>query len=104
MDDDEDGLTVALCTTRPEFRELSEDDVLAAVANDDYGESPITAEVTRLGVEFMARFRAYVEEHGYFEPRIMQADAQCPIEKVAILTVVRFVEVHRGRVGVVAVH
>lgn len=102
MEDAEEGLT--LCTARPEFAALSEADVLKAIAGDDYGESPVTAEVTRLGVEFMARFRAYVEEHGYFEPRIMQADAQCPIEKVAILTVVRYVEAHRGSVGTVAVH
>lgn len=102
MKDAEEDQT--LCTARPEFAALSEADVLKALASEDCGNNSVTAEVTRLGVEFVARFRAYVEEYGYFDPRIMRADANCPIEKVAILTAIRFVEAHRGRIGVVAVH
>lgn len=100
----EDAEELTLCTTRPEFRALSEDDVLAAVENDDYGESPITAEVTRLGAEFMARLKAYTDERGGVEPRAVLVGARCPIEKFAIETVMRYVEAHRGSVGTVRLH
>lgn len=40
MENDEEGLT--LCTARPEFTALSEADVRKAIADDSYGENPIT--------------------------------------------------------------
>lgn len=99
MEDDEDGLTLTFCSTRPEFRALSEDEVLAAVENDDNGGNPIVAEITRLGAEFLARLRAYTDERGGVGARALLVDARCPIEKFAIETVMRFVTARNGGAG-----
>ena len=55
---------LVFCQARAEFKGLSEDEVWDAIEGDNYGESPITAEVTRLGAEFLARFKDYADERG----------------------------------------
>ena len=87
-----DGKRISLCSARPEFVDLSEDDIWEAMAGDDYGENPITCEVTRLGAEFVARFKAYADEHRPAPAEVLRVDAHCPIERVAIVTILRYVE------------
>ncbi len=90
---------LVFCQAKAEFTGLSEDEVWNAIEGDDYGDNPITGEVTRLGAEFLGRFRAYAEERGGpSAAAVVQVAARCPIERVAILTLLRYVEVRRGRV------
>lgn len=102
MDEAEEELT--FCRARPEFVALSEEDVWDAIADDDYGESPITGEVTRLGAELLAQFKSYADERGAVPLGVVKIEARCPIERVAILTLLRYVDVHRGGVRSSAIH
>ena len=95
---------LVFCQARAEFEGLSEDEVWDAIEGDNYGESPITAEVTRLGAEFLARFKDYADERGGVPASAVQVEARCPIERVAILTLLRYVEVRRGGVRSAALH
>lgn len=93
VESDEEGIT--LCTARPEFRELSHEEVLAAVGKDDSAESPVMSEIMRLVGEFLDRFEAYAEEHGALgqDGAALHVAAKCPIEKVAILAAIHHLAV-----------
>jgi len=84
-----------LCSARPEFASLSEADVKAAIENDPDGNNPVTLEVMRLGAEFLATFKLYVAQHG-FEARGPNFPVRCPIEKIAIETIVLFIQAQAG--------
>jgi len=86
-----------LCSARPEFVSLSEADVRAALANDSEGKHPVTKEVMRLAAEFLAAFKIYVDQNG-FKPHGVDLPVRCPIEKVAIETIMRFIEAQAGSV------
>jgi len=76
---------------RHEFVHVSEDEVWAAIENDDGG--PIVAEAIRLAVELARRLKTRAEN----EPECgMQVRARCPIERVAVLMM------SAGGAGVVA--
>lgn len=85
---------LVFCKARAEFTSLSESEVWNAIEGDVYNDNRITAEVARLGAQFLAQFKAYADEHGGpVAPGAIQVAAQCPIERVAILTLLRYVEV-----------
>ena len=88
MEHEEEILT--LPAARPEFIYLSEDEVWKAVDEDD-GNDPVNCEVTRLAAQYMMSIKAHCEQHGYVSSR-MRFAPRCPIEKVAIHIVVRYVE------------
>ncbi len=101
VDDEE----LRFCEARAEFAGLSEDEIWDAIEGDDYNENPITAEVARIGAEFLSRFKAYADERGGAVPTAaVHVAARCPIERVAILTLLRYVEVHSAGVRSAAVH
>jgi hypothetical protein len=102
MEDDAEGLT--LCTARPEFAGLSEDEVRKALAMDTYGQNPITGEVARLGAELLTRLKAYADEHRPVPAEALYVDARCPIEKVAILTVLQYAKSRNGGDRFAALH
>lgn len=102
MENAEEGLT--FCSARPEFVGLSECDVWDAIEGDHYGDNPITCEVTRLGAEFLTKFKAFADERGCVPIGVLQVDARCPIERVAILTLLRYVEARSGGAHSGAVH
>jgi hypothetical protein len=79
------------CSARPEFTALSEAEVWNAIENDSEGNSPVMGEILRLGAEFLAGFKIYVDQHG-FKSRGMNFPAGCPIEKVAIEVLMGFIE------------
>jgi hypothetical protein len=86
------------CEARAEFTRLSEDEVWDAIESDEYGDNPITGEVTRLGAEFLARFKAYADERGGAVPAgAVQVETRCAIERVAVLTLLRYVGARTGR-------
>jgi len=96
---------LVLCQARAEFTGLSEDEVWDAIESDNYGENPITGEVTRLGAEFLARFKGYADERGgSAAATVLRVAARCPIERVAILTLLRYVEFRRAGVRSSAFH
>jgi hypothetical protein len=83
---------LAPCAARPEFVNLSESEVWKAIACDDECANPVTAEVTRLALGFMALFKACVERRGHAPHEMMPVKVRCPIEKVAVLMVVTFLD------------
>jgi hypothetical protein len=87
MEDDEWPI---LCSARPEFTALSAAEVRNAIENDSEGNNPVTKEVLRLGAEFLARFKIYVDQHG-FKSRGMNFPVRCPIEKIAIEVLMAFI-------------
>jgi hypothetical protein len=92
MDENENEWPM-LCSARPAFASLSERDIRTAIENDPECNNPVTQEVMRLGAEFLATFKLYVDQHG-FEARGPNFPVRCPIEKVAIETIVAFVQAH----------
>jgi hypothetical protein len=91
-----------LPAARPEFINLSEAEVRKVIDEDPWQCNPITGEVTRLVVQCMTKFKAHFGQPGYVPPRILRIEARCPIEKVAVLLVVRFMEAEAG-LGLVTV-
>jgi len=93
-----------LPAARPEFIALSEAEVWKAVHDDPGQQHPIAGEVTRLVTRYMAEFMAYFDQRGCEPPRILRVQARCPIEKVAVLMVVTFVEAEAGTACPVTFH
>ena len=93
-----------LPAARPEFIALSEAEVWKAVHDDPEQQHPIAAEVTRLVTRYMAEFMAYFGEREHAPQRVLRVEARCPIEKVAVLMVVTFVEAEAGTACPVTFH
>jgi len=94
-----DEKTLTLPAARPEFTNLSEDFVWKAIREDPEQGTPISGEVTRLMVECMGTFKALFGQDGYVPPRALRIEARCPIEKVAGLLAMRFIEGEAGAAG-----
>ncbi|MGB6940780.1 MAG: hypothetical protein WBE37_00120 [Bryobacteraceae bacterium] len=101
MEDEEKILT--LPAARPEFMNLSEADAWKAIADDPWQCNLISGEVTRLVVQCMGTFKAHFGQDGYV-PRILRIETRCPIERVAVLLVVKFVQDEGGDACEVTVH
>lgn len=91
-----------LCSTRPEFRPLSEEEVLNAIENDADCAGPVMREVLRLGAEFLIGFKLFADQHG-LASRGLDFPVTCPIEKIAIEGIVRFIMAHRSEFSKVKV-
>lgn len=102
MEDDVAILT--LPAARPEFINLSEAEVWKAVDEDPEQRYPIAGEVTRLVAQCMTKFKSHFNQHGYVPPRVLRIEARCPIERVAVLIVVKFVEGKTGAACPVTFH
>lgn len=76
----------------PEFIHLSEREVWAALGAPENGPA-VEAEVMRLVVSFFDRYTSYVEANGLqsLPPQMMHITTRCPIERVAVLIMVRYV-------------
>ena len=96
---EEDEKLPELPSARPEFTKLSEAEVWEAIDGDTYGENPITAEVTRLVARYTVRFKACVGRHGNVPPHILLVQVRWPIERVAVLLLVGFVEAEAVAAG-----
>ena len=90
MEDDKKLLTRP--AARPEFRNLSEASVWKAIVDDPEQGSAIAAEVTRLMVECLKTFKAHVGQDGSAPSRLLRIDTRCPIEAVAALLAVKYIE------------
>ena len=66
---------------KPEFRLLSEDTVLAALAAPT---NPVAVEVARLVAGYTANFKSYVERLGYIPSALLRIKARWPVEAVAM--------------------
>ena len=77
----------------PAFCHLSEREVWAALDNHE-DDNAIEAEVTRLVASFFSRYKTYIEANGLenLPPQIMHVSTRCPIERVAVLIMVRYIE------------
>lgn len=64
-----------------EFQHLSEDTVLAALADPT---NPVAAEVARLIAGYTANFESHVERLGYIPSALLRIKARWPIEAVAM--------------------
>lgn len=102
MEDDVEILT--LPAARPEFIHLSEAEVWKTVDEDPWQCNAISGEVTRLVVQCMGTFKAHFGQDGYVPPRILRIETRCPIERVAVLLVVKFVQIEGGGACEVTVH
>lgn len=89
---------------RPEFAHLSEAEVWAALDRDDDDDNSIACEVTRLICCFWKRFQDSARKHGNIPPEIMHVSTRCPIEKVAVLIMIGYVESETGIPGHVTQH
>lgn len=81
--------------TNPEFTHLSEREVWTALDRQaDDNAIEIEAEVRRLVASFFNRYKAYIEANGLenLPPQIMHITTRCPIERVAVLIMVRHIE------------
>lgn len=67
----------------PEFRDLSEAEVLAALADDD-PTNPVAVEVFRLVVAYAEGFRQDIERLGHVPQEILEIDLGTAIETVAM--------------------
>ncbi|MFN7112849.1 MAG: hypothetical protein ACK4PK_00640 [Alphaproteobacteria bacterium] len=77
----------------PEFLYLSEREVWQAL--DSRADlNAIEAEVTRLVARFFTQYKNYIEANGLdnLPPHIMHVAASCPIERVAVKIMVRYIE------------
>jgi hypothetical protein len=79
---------------RPEFRRLSESEVWKTIDGDAFNDNPVTAEVTRLGVAYMCWVKARAKRHG--PGNVPPVEVRWPIERVAVLMVMSYVEMERG--------
>ena len=93
-----------LPAARPEFTNLSEAAVWKAVNEDPEQRTRIAGEVTRLVACYWSSFKAHFNEQRYVAPRLLHVEARCPIEKVAILLLVKFVEDETGTACPVTFH
>jgi hypothetical protein len=94
---------VEMPTARPEFADLSEAVVWEAV-NYKLDSNPIAAEVVRLAIDYMRLFNGSLTQYGYVPARILCVGVRSPIEKVALLMVVKFVEAEAVAAGVLTLH
>lgn len=85
-----------LPAARPEFRNLSESEVWNAIKDDAFADNPITAEVTRLVVAYMCTFKACAKRKGPVPPDILHVEVHWPIERVAVLMVMSYIETETG--------
>ncbi|MGE0853597.1 MAG: hypothetical protein AB7O44_28955 [Hyphomicrobiaceae bacterium] len=67
----------------PAFRDLTEAEVLAALADDDPA-NPVAVEVFRLVARYAENFRQHIERLGYFPPEILRIKPDTAIETVAM--------------------
>lgn len=103
--DDEE--MVEMPTARQDFINLSEVEIWEALREAISGKldsNPIAVEVARLVIECMTRFQGHLTQDGYVPARILRVDVRSPIEKVALLMVVKYVEAEAMAAGVVTVH
>jgi len=68
---------------KPEFRDLSEAAVVAALKDAD-PKNAIAAEVARLITAYTTNFQRHVERVGYMPHQILRIKPRWPIEAVAI--------------------
>jgi len=74
---------------RPKFRGLSETEALREIEIEN---SAAGAEVTRLVAAYYCKFKAALHDQGLAAAPAIMADVSCPIEKVAVFTLLTFVE------------
>jgi len=86
---DDDAENVRSTRARPKVRSLAEADVLREMEIDD---SAAGAEVTRLVAAYFCKFKIALQEQGLAAAQAMVRDVSCPIEKVAVFTLLTFVE------------
>ena len=70
-------------STMPEFEDISEDEVQAAL-DDPNPDNPIAVELARLMEGYMANFTEHVEQLGYMPTSILRSTGDYPIESVAM--------------------
>jgi hypothetical protein len=87
-----------MASTRADFMHLTEVEVWKAISEND-GCNPVGAEVTRLVALYMTTFKTYIEGHNYVPPTIMHVQVRWPIERVAVLVLVGFLEGEAGIAG-----
>jgi len=85
----EDDADVRSTKARPKFRGLSEAEVLREMEIED---STAGAEVTRLVAAYFCKFKAVLQDQGLAAAPAILLDVSCPIEKVAVFTLLTFVE------------
>lgn len=100
---EDDRQMPGLPAARPEFTALSEAEVWKAV-DDDSGNNRIAAEVTRLVAGYAIALKARVDRHGNVPPQILHVRVQSPIERVAVLMMMGFVDALGGTAYPVTVH
>jgi hypothetical protein len=74
---------------KPAFLPLTEAEIWEAINKND--DSNIAAEVTRLACLFWERFRK-VARQGHAPPHVTRISVQCPIERVAVIIMLGYIE------------
>ena len=70
-------------STRPEYRNMSKSEVLAAIATGEAA-NPVESEVTRLAIAYFEKYKNSRQKHGNVPPQIMFVGCTCPLENVAV--------------------
>jgi hypothetical protein len=79
-----------LAPARAEFIHLSEADVWQALEKNN--DNPIAVEVARIAIDFLAAFKAHVDQNGLVPHPNLQVRPRYPIEKVAMKVMVAYAE------------
>lgn len=82
---------------RPEFTGLAEAEVWDALEHDTDGK--VAAEVTRLIASYTLLMKACAARHGPVPPEVLHVSVRWPIERVAVLMLVMFLQ-SEGRAAV----
>lgn len=69
--------------TTPEFHDISEDEVLAAL-DDSNPDNPVAVEVARLMDGYLSNFQEHVEKLGHIPQSILRSSGGCPVESIAM--------------------
>ncbi|MDP2205176.1 MAG: hypothetical protein Q8K65_02610 [Alphaproteobacteria bacterium] len=97
-------VTLAFPRACPEFARLSEEEVWAALLESD--DSRVTVEVTRLVCGFWVQWRGYLRGAGLssLPPELLHIATRCPIERVAVVIMIGYLESETGGVAGITRH
>lgn len=87
---------------KPQFLSLSEAEVWDAINRDD--DSDVAAEVTRLACMLWQKFQTMARQNDGPPPYITKISVQCPIERVAVIIMLGYIETETGSVPRVTQH
>ena len=98
---DTGGGKLAFSAPGHEFQHMTEAEVQAGLRDE---ESDISLEMRRLVLEYFKVYRAYASLHSDVLARIRQIQSCCPMQRLALLTMIVVVQEELGGIHTTTVH